>query len=445
MPLTDCPANGEISLAAADESVCTAQRQTLLPAYALGVLDALRFSSPRYELLRGLTDSDWKKVLAFCDRMQLTLALGLRCREHLPDWVQERIDQNLRDNAERWTNIKAVYREAASAFEDAGLEFAVLKGFSHCPLFVADPRHRTQYDVDLFFSPKQVLRAREIAAGLGYEPLEGSDKFPTDHLPTMIRKTGWEWRGDYFDTEIPLSLELHFRFWNERNERFTPKGLEQFWERRGQREHDGGRFTALHPVDALGYSTLHVLRHLLRGDVRLSHVYEIGCFLQRKATDASFWTEWKELHDVSLRRLEVICLSLVHRWFDCVLPQAVREEIQCLSVETNRWLEKYADSPLVGLFYPNKDELWLHWSLIDSRRDRLAMLRQRLLPERLPGPVDAVHLPEQKLTWRIRLRRRWRYLLFLVERAIRHIRTLGPTAASAVQWFVLSFEGRDER
>ena len=33
-----------------------------------------------------------------------------------------------------------------------------------------------------------------------------------------------------------------------------------------------------------------------------------------------------------------------------------------------------AFSPLMSLARPNKDELWLHWSLIDSRRGRWSML-----------------------------------------------------------------------
>ncbi|HXF26907.1 MAG TPA: nucleotidyltransferase family protein, partial [Bryobacteraceae bacterium] len=136
-------------------------------------------------------------MLAFCDRTQLTLPLGLRCRDHLPGWVRSRIDGNLANNAIRWRKTKAAYREAASAYQEEQLEFLVLKGFTHCPDFVAQPCHRAQYDIDLLFPREQLQQAREITLHLGYEPLNGFDKFPIDHLPTMIRKTGWEWRGDY--------------------------------------------------------------------------------------------------------------------------------------------------------------------------------------------------------------------------------------------------------
>ena len=77
----------------------------------------------------------------------------------------------------------------------------VLKGFSHCPDFVADPRRRAQYDLDLRLPKTRILEAREIALKLGYEAFSTTDRFPVDHLPTMIRRGNWEWRGNYFDPE----------------------------------------------------------------------------------------------------------------------------------------------------------------------------------------------------------------------------------------------------
>ncbi len=50
--------------------------------------------------------------------------------------------------------------------------------------------------------------------GLGYEATSHTSDPGADHLPVMIRRTGWKWRGDYYDPDMPPSLELHFRFWN---------------------------------------------------------------------------------------------------------------------------------------------------------------------------------------------------------------------------------------
>jgi hypothetical protein len=404
-----------------------------LPLYMRAPLEALQFESPDYGLLAQLTDDDWKRTLRFCDRAQLTLPLSLRCREKMPEAVRARTDRNIAGNAERWGRLQPVYREVADRFAGAGIEFAVLKGFSHCPRFVPDPRWRPQYDMDLLLEKEQVLPARDVAKWLGYEPL-GASNGRVDHLPTMIRKTGWQWRGDLFDPEIPFSLELHFRLWDARTELFKPDGLEQFWERRERRQLEELSFISLHAVDAVAYSALHSLRHLLRGDLKVFHIYELALMLDRSAGDDSFWTQWREWHEPSLRRVEAICFALAQRWFACGIPEAAAEEIASLPLEVTRWLEMHALSPLMAR--PNKDEMWLHWSLLDSPGTRWSMLRRRLLPITPPGPVDSVHVRESDLTWRLKVRRKWRYANYAASRVRHHVGTLPGIALSAMRWFL---------
>jgi predicted MFS family arabinose efflux permease len=404
------------------------------------VLDALQFDAPDKSAFAKLDEKAQKRVLTFSDRCQLTLALGRECFDDLPDPMQARIRGNLSNNAERWRRTQDTYREVAAGFDAAGLDYAVLKGFSHCPLFVPDPRHRPQGDIDFLLTPEQVDGAWDAALRLGYQPIAERDRHPTDHLPTMVRKTGWQWRGDLYDPEMPLSIELHFRFWNLKTERLAPEGLDCFWERRQGRELEGLRFTGLDPADMIAYSTLHILRHQLRGDPRLFHTYELAWLLHHHADDAELWSAWHESHDPSLRRLEAVCFALAQRWYACRLPDAAREEIERLPAEVNRWLELHAWSPVASMFHANKDELWLHWALLESRRDRIAVIRRRVVPERLPGPADAVHVPENQLTWRIRARGRVRYLQYVFARLWHHTRALPSLAWSAVRWFVPSLD-----
>ncbi len=395
---------------------------------------ALRFSSPEFGPLEKLTEKEWKKALHFCDRTQLTLCLGLRCGEHLPEWVRTRIDDNLAANQARWQRTKCTYREVASVFAPAGLEFLVLKGFTHYPRFVDDPGHRPQGDLDLLLRPEEVSRAFDLALGLGYQPITEHSR-PIDHLPMMIRKTGWQWRGDFFDAESPVSLELHFRLWDESTERFEPGGLDEFWNRRQPRELEDLRFIAFHPADELGYAALHALRHLLRDGVRPFHVYELAWHLHHSAEDASFWCTWAELHDPSLRRLEAICFSLAQHWFDCRVSGVVQEEIRRLPSDVSRWMDLYSASPFTTRFRPNKDELWLHWALLNSRSARWNILRRRLLPEQLPNMLDAVHVPGQELTWRNQLGSHFRIAAYLASRAWHHVRALPAVGFSAIRWF----------
>jgi Uncharacterised nucleotidyltransferase len=329
--------------------------------------------------------------------------------------------------------MKLVYREASEAFETGGLEFITLKGFTHVPGFVADTRLRVQYDFDLLFPRAQVSAALEVVRGLGYEPLGGGDRHPVDHLPTLIRKTGWEWRGDYFDPEHPPALELHFRLWDPDTEGFAVPCLEDFWHRRQRRTLEDLKFTSLAAIDLPGYASAHALRHLLRGDSRPSHIYEIACFLEHNS-DPEFWRVWRDWHDQPLRRVEAICFALARQWFGCRLPEIVEQELAQLPKPVLVWLAAHANAPIVNLFHPTKDELWLHLSLLDPGSSRLRVLRRRLMPVQLPGPVDAVYLPDAAIGWRVRLRRAWRYCLFLISRTWRHARVFVPTLWSGTMW-----------
>ncbi len=339
--------------------------------------------------------------------------------------------------------MKLVYRQVSGALETAGLEFVTLKGFSHAPGFVAYPCLRAQYDLDLLFPRDRVRAAFDVAVGLGYEPLGNGDRHPVDHLPTLIRKTGWEWRGDYFDPELPPALELHFRLWDAGTEGFAIPGVEDFWKRREPRTIEDVEFTSLSAIDLIGYASAHALRHYLRGDLRPSHLYEIAYFLERN-DDRDFWRAWRSTHDEPLRRAEAICFVIAHEWFGCRLPAIVEEETEQLPEPVRAWLARYAHTPAASLFQAAKHELWLHLSLLDPGYSRLAILRRRLVPLQLPGPVDAVHLPDDSINLRVRVRRAWRYWLFLISRTWRHARAIVPTLGSgaSLAWSRLGVAGQ---
>jgi hypothetical protein len=378
--------------------------------------DAWQFGGPQGSTV--MSESEWKEALYYFDRNQLTLLLRLPGKAHAA---------NLARNQERVRRMKEAFWDVSAALGAAGIEFAVLKGFANWERFTPDPALRMQYDLDLF-CPHGTAEARDtLKRQLGYESIPGADEFPTDHLPALVRKTGWQWQGDFFDPEIPISVELHFRLWDEATEGFAAPGIEGFWSRRVEQKLDGRSYLALDPADALGYSALHLLRHLLRGEVRASNIYEVAYFLDQNAANDAFWTRWRELHGPPLRRLQALCFRLAAAWFDCRMNPIARAEIDALPARIERWFEQCAASPAEAFFRPNKDELWLHLCLLDSFQKKSAVLRRRLFPARLPGPLDSVFIPEERMTWRLRLRKRWQYARYVSGRGIFHLRALLPT------------------
>jgi predicted MFS family arabinose efflux permease len=382
-----------------------------------------------------LTEKQWREALAYCGRSRITLALGNAARNDMPQWVRERVDGNASQNALRLQAIEEVYHDLGSRLTDAGIGFVALKGVTHAALFGTRRESRVQYDIDLFCPPESVYAARDVLLATGYESLEGMDHFPTDHLPAMMRKTDWEWRGDFFDLAIPTSVELHFQFWNEGLERLPAPGTGGFWERRTTRMIGARELPVLCPADALAYASLHLLKHVLQGSATPAHVYEIACVLDSHADRDGFWSEWRALHSPELRRLQAVIFRLAQEWFGCRAGSIPLEEIVHLPEATRAWFAEFALSPATSVFHPNKDELWLHLSLLNSRRDKLHVAWRRMVPGNLPPLGAGSHVMESERTWK-RLLREWaRYGVYFASRLRHHALSLPRTGVSGARWW----------
>lgn len=393
-----------------------------IPPHALAVLEALRLDGAGAQRLRSLDDAGFRKVLEFCDPAQLTLTLDYVCHDALPGWVQARIGRNLRDYAGRFGRLEAALFEIADTLESCGIEFVVLKGIAHAPEFTPDPLLRAQGDIDLWCSPESVEAAKDALLDLGYRPCGNSEG---RHLPPMVREEQWRWRGDYFASDLPIAVELHYRLWDEETESIRAPGEEGFWKRRVTARAAGRSLPVLALPDTLAFAALHLLMHLLHGDLRLQRAWEIANFLENRAGDEAFWTSWRACHAQPLRQLEAIVFQLVSDWFGCALSPEAGEEIEQLPDDVKQWLEHYALSPVEALFHPNKDEIWLQLCLVERLRDQCAIVLRRLLPVRAPSWGTESVTPGL-------VKRR---LAFLGRRAVHHTLALVPTFWSGMKWW----------
>ena len=402
------------------------QARSLRAASQAALIEALQFPQGDHSQLSKL-GLPWQELLNVADRASLTLLFGEAAKGFLPEWVQDRIARNLAENTERLRRVQSLQSQLDAWLSEARIPYIVLKGTTQSPHFVSDPRLRAQHDLDIFCPPEDARRAWDLLIERGYEPIEKPHAHPTDHLPALVRKNGWEWQnGSYFDPDIPLAIEVHYQFWDEATERLRAPGVDEFWTRR--------RGHALAIPDALAYSALHLLRHLLRGSVRACHVYELASFLENHVSDESFWTNWRDLHAPELRRLEAVAFCLSQAWFACRLSPVAEAEVAALPPRVTDWFETYAFSPLESELRPNKDELWLHLALLDSARDKLAVTCRRVLPTSLPGPVDAVCIPRNELTVSRRILKYARTARFLGARATFHLRSFSALLSSGVRW-----------
>ena len=378
-----------------------------LPPCVAQIMAAMNFSA-RERQEWNFSEGEWKAALYFLDRNQMALLARFLLGTEFPEAVRRRIDSDYAINRARLTRIREMYAEAARALTARGLDWTLLKGSAGVDEYYADPDSRVQYDLDLY-CPLTPQRAQEALLELGYHP--SAEASPSaDHLPPLARETGWTWQGDFFDPSIPIAIEVNFRLWDEQTERMAAPGVEKFWERR--------RGDVLDPADALAHKALHLLRHLLRGEFRAAHLYEIAWFLHHHAAADSFWQRGHELHQPGLRRLEAIAFGLAQVWFGPRMAAIVQQEIERLPEGVTRWIRESGWSPAESYFHPNKEELWLHLRLLDSVFDKARVLRRRLIPATLP------HSPLRTRSERVR---------FLCSRAWFHARTLGPSLSKLLR------------
>ena len=392
-----------------------------IPEHALAVMEALRFDGDRGRLA-ALDEADHRRMLEFCDRAQLTLLLNSLRRDALPGWVQHRIDRNLADYSQRFERLKRSLFEMADVLDARSIEFVLVKGLAHAPEFTPDALLRAQGDIDLWTKPHEAAAAAAALREIGYVPVCESEG---RHLPPMSRQTQWEWRGDFFAPDLPICVDIHYELWDGQAERIPAPGESDFWERRTTAWMDGHPVQVLSPPDALAFAALHLLMHLLHGDLRLQRAWEIANFLNAHEGDDAFWTKWRLSHSDSLRRLEAIVFQLVADWFGAALSATAEEEIEALPEDVQLWIERYGLSPVEALFHPNKDEIWLHVSLAESLRDKCSIFLRRILPLRVPShaATQASTASQVKLN-----------LAYVGRRALHHARTLAPALAGAVRW-----------
>lgn len=410
-----------------------------VPSHLKVAFAALQFSDARPEGLRTLSDTDWSDLLSRWDFDHFLFPLQQTCGDFLPDHVREKIERDIVANGGRFERFKRAYSVLASALHAANAEHLVLKGFTQWPGYVEHPRLRRQSDIDIFCPPDSIDRAQRVLSGLGYETVDWIEPGPSDHLPPLIQKTGWKWRGDFFDPEMPIPVELHFRLWDQESSQIGPKNLDEFWFRRVQRTLEDISFPGLHPVDRLGYFSLNILRDLLRGALRTYNVYELGRFLHTSVEDAGFWQSWSELHDGSLRSLEVIPFRLAAHLFGCRIPDEAAKEVERMSAAINAWFEQFGDSALVGEYHPNKDLVWLRVSMQESAREKRRTIVNRLLPPRIT-PFEAPYAHNNTLVSESsnlsRLRLRGQHLSYVASRAAYHLRVLPSTVFRGARWWL---------
>jgi len=370
------------------------------------LIAALSFRAPEIALARlaGLSPDEWAGLLPWTDRKRLTLQLFSRLEPYpLAAEVREAFETRREKNRRRLALLRNEASKVLATLQAAGLRASILKGFTLAPSFVPNLELRQQYDLDLYLTRDDALRAHQLLQSRGSYALDLDNEERANHLPALIPKSGWEWRGDFFDLEIPIAVELHFRLWNPEFECIALTYPEPHESQAGQ----------------LASIVLHLMRHIFHGNVTASHVYELSYFLEHHFDDMEFWREWREwrVSDPVLQDLSTAAFAIAARVFGARLPELP------ISKPVAAWVRRFGPTVLAQ-DRAGKSQLLLQLTFLRSWKDRFRMLRRRLLPLNMPPAVDGVYLTPEQLTFARRVKQARRQVGFVAGRVWYHAHSL---------------------
>lgn len=351
--------------------------------YAIREAVLLTFCDPLPDqclALQTLSAKQWKKLLNWLDIGGLALyfldrIMELELPDLLPPRVLARLQQNQRDNNVRTRGMAAESVAIQREFQQAGLSYATLKGFSLSPYSVPRPELRHQFDLDFLVAEQSVSEARQILERRGYRlyAISGrSWEFKINETPGVSVK-------DMYKDLPGRSVELHI----EANIPGRPSLL----ERAERFDFCGVSMPVLSAVDLFVGQGMHAYKHLNGEFSRAAHLLEFRRHVLHRRDDNDFWRELQSRVQGDPR----VCLGLgvVTLLIACTMgdfaPEALaRFTVHRLPPAAKLWVELYGRRAVLQSFPGSKLYLLLQRELETAGVPAKRSLRQALLPSRLP-------------------------------------------------------------
>lgn len=385
----------------------------------------LSFCDPlphEFQRLLHLSGKEWQGLLHWLDISGLALYFFDRLAElqHdgiLPAATRRRLQQNLIDNTDRTRGMIMESVAIQVEFQNLGLSYATLKGFSLCPTSVPRPELRHQFDLDFLITEKSVPEARGILERRGYRLYAISGKsweFKMNERPGISIK-------DLYKDHIGRSVELHIEA--------SGQAQQTRLERVVEREFYGINMPILSPTDLFLGQGLHVFKDVCSAFSRASHLLEFRRHVLTRHEDDTFWREL-QLAARNDRRASLglgVVTYLISSVMEEFAPAALTEwTVDTLPQSVRLWVDLYGRRTVFGKAPGSKLYLLLQQELESAGLPARHSLKSALMPSRLP-PFVVQASPNETLSiciarYRLQLRFLFGRLRFHVIEGLRYIR-----------------------
>ncbi len=320
------------------------------PAHAL--IDFLRFSDARENSRAGLgklRERDWKPALRWLDDTGLAFYFLQKIKDSqltdsIPPWALARLEQNFAANRERVGHMRKQFDSLNRRFNDVGVRYVVLKGNSIVPEFCPDIHLRYQADFDYLVDGESLELAKRVVVEAGYSPKAWASESSQESIFLTPETENKSLSPDQYSVRAGHAVELHLDIWDSDQFGLPPIPKLFSVHRSRTQQWNGLEFPGLSDEEAFLIQVLHACQHLFTYWLRMSCLFEIAFFLNRRVYDASLWNmvEQRVGDNLMLREFVVLITELAAKLFAAPIPQAVGVWGQEIRPATRVWIEHYA-------------------------------------------------------------------------------------------------------
>jgi hypothetical protein len=342
--------------------------------------------------LRKVGLRDWDRALQWLNDAGLAFYILQKLKsadvvDAVPADVISRLENDFTANQQRVSTMSRRFGLINQMFNDAGVRYAVLKGVSLVPQFCPDAFLRYQADFDYLVDEAWLSTARRLLFEVGYIPKPSSS---SQEFIFLMPGMGKPSRRSEYSARAAHAVELHLDIWDRDLDRVSSIPPLFSVERIRTQQWNEFAFPALDDEDSFLLQVLHACHHFFSYWIRMSCLFEIGYFLNRRASDASLWNRIEQRVGDSfvLREFVVVVTELAAKLFASPLPPLVRDWGARIRPGPRVWIESYArpwafcDLPVYQfrLFPTAKLVRFLHQQYRDGASAQKALVRDLLLP-----------------------------------------------------------------
>lgn len=350
----------------------------------LKVQSVIRFMSLPAErclpasFVRG-SQREWQGVLDWLDSSGLALYFLRKLQSEgltnaVPLHFLSQLERRQEANIQRISRMRCTFELLNRLFAGAGVQYAVLKGFSLVPEYCPDASLRAQSDLDYLIAPSSLDRARQIVLEQGYVLKKQTGQEFAFWIPSS---DPCNFRAQY-DPQAPYLIELHCAAQDElRPESICSRTVSL--SRLETRVANGATFFVLPEEEVFLAQILHAFQHLMIAELRPSWLLEVGHFIESHREDPLIWDRLLRLihSDEGTAQIAGVVIYLVSELFG-LRGSPASPWMDRVNPLTRGWIDLYGRSMVLEGCPGPRTNLFPNGKLILFLRDALGRDGQSL-------------------------------------------------------------------